>query len=75
MATSKSVTVKQVKSETGTSQRQRATLRGLGLRGINSSKTLADSVEVRGMITKVQHLITVEEQQPQRSARKNASAS
>jgi large subunit ribosomal protein L30 len=40
---------------------QRATVRGLGLRKVNSTRLLQDTVEVRGMLTKVFHLVTVEE--------------
>ncbi|MEW6140511.1 MAG: 50S ribosomal protein L30 [Thermodesulfobacteriota bacterium] len=37
------------------------TVRGLGLRKLNSSRVLKDTPEVRGMINKVRHLIHVEE--------------
>lgn len=40
---------------------QRATLCGLGLNKIGRTRELQDSPEVRGMITKVKHLIKVEE--------------
>jgi large subunit ribosomal protein L30 len=40
---------------------QRATVRGLGLRKVNSTRLLQDTVEVRGMLTKVIHLVAVEE--------------
>jgi len=53
--------VKQVRSEIGYDQRQRATLRGLGLGGPNSSAELEDTAAVRGMIDKVKHLVQVEE--------------
>ena len=38
---------------------QRQTLVGLGLNRINRTKTLPDTPEVRGMIEKVKHLVTV----------------
>ncbi len=55
------VRVKQVKSEIGYDRRQRATLRGLGLRRMNQSVELEDTPAVRGMIKKVRHLVIVEE--------------
>lgn len=39
---------------------QRLTVRGLGLRGINSSVIVADTPSFRGMIKKVIHLVRVE---------------
>ncbi len=40
---------------------QRETIRGLGLRKIRQSRVLADNPAIRGMITKVNHLVEVEE--------------
>ena len=51
--------VKQVRSEIGYTQRQRATLVGLGLRRINHVVELEDTPSVRGMIAKVGHLVVV----------------
>jgi len=42
-------------------QSQRATVKGLGLKKINSSRLLQDTPDVRGMVLKVKHLIEVEE--------------
>ena len=53
--------VTQVKSGIGTKPKHRGTLRALGLRGIGQSNVLADRPEIRGMIARVPHLITVEE--------------
>jgi large subunit ribosomal protein L30 len=39
---------------------QRQTLIGLGLNKMHKSVELTDSPEVRGMIRKVQHMVTVE---------------
>ena len=55
------VVVKQVRSAIGFNQRQRATLRGLGLRRVNSVSDLEDTPSVRGMIDKVKHLVVVVE--------------
>jgi large subunit ribosomal protein L30 len=40
---------------------QRETVRGLGLKKLNSTRTLQDTPEVRGMILKVLHLVEMEE--------------
>ena len=39
---------------------QRATLIGLGLDKMHKTRELEDSPEVRGMIRKVQHMVSVE---------------
>ncbi|MDO8438486.1 MAG: 50S ribosomal protein L30 [Nitrosomonadaceae bacterium] len=49
-----------IKSIIGTKQSHRATVRGLGLRGVNSSAELEDTPSVRGMINKVYYLVKVE---------------
>ena len=53
--------VTQIKSSIGTKPKHRGTLRALGLRGIGKTNTLPDRPEIRGMIARVPHLITVEE--------------
>ncbi len=50
-----------VKSPIGYSQRQRRTLRTLGLRHLNDVAEWPDTPVVRGMIQKVSHLVHVEE--------------
>ena len=59
--TQKQLKVTLVRSVIGTRESHRATVRGLGLRGLNSSRVLIDTPEVRGMIRKVDYLITVSE--------------
>lgn len=49
------------KSVIGSTETQRATVRGLGLKKIRSSKVLINTPAVRGMIKKVIHLVDVEE--------------
>tara|TARA_B100001093_G_C25984854_1_gene658959 strand:+ start:183 stop:368 length:186 start_codon:yes stop_codon:yes gene_type:complete len=49
------------KSVIGSTESQRATVRGLGLKKIRSSKLLINTPAVRGMIKKVIHLVDVEE--------------
>lgn len=50
-----------VKSEIGRPEKQRKVLRGMGLNKLNSSVTLSDTPQIRGMINKVNHLVSVEE--------------
>jgi large subunit ribosomal protein L30 len=49
-----------VRSVIGYPQRQRETVRGLGLRKINSQVVRPNRPEIRGMIAKVSHLVKVE---------------
>jgi large subunit ribosomal protein L30 len=57
----KRLRVRQLKSAIGYRDDQRQTLRGLGLRRIGAARELADTPSVRGMISKVRHLVAVEE--------------
>jgi large subunit ribosomal protein L30 len=59
MSDKKTLTVKLVKSVAGTREDHRATVRGLGLRKLNSTRTLEDTAAVRGMINKVSYLVQV----------------
>ena len=61
MSAAGKVKVKQVKSEIGYNRKQRATLRGLGLRRMHQTVELEDTPAVRGMINKVIHLVEVVE--------------
>ena len=56
-----SLKVVQVKSAIGTRPAHRGTLRALGLGRIGKAKVLPDRPEIRGMIARVPHLVTVEE--------------
>jgi len=51
--------VKLVRSIAGTRESHRATVRGLGLRKLNSESTLEDTPAVRGMINKISYLVKV----------------
>jgi large subunit ribosomal protein L30 len=53
--------VTQVRSAIGTKPKHRGTLRALGLRKVGQTNVLPDRPEIRGMIARVPHLITVEE--------------
>jgi large subunit ribosomal protein L30 len=56
-----SLTITQVKSANGTNERQKATLRTLGLRKIGQTVERPDSPQLRGLVHTVRHLLTVEE--------------
>ena len=53
------ITVTQVRSGIGAKPKTRGTLRALGLGRIGKTNTLPDRPEIRGMIARVPHLITV----------------
>ena len=55
------VVVIQRRSRNGSDQRQRDTLRSLGLRRIGHRVELEDTPQIRGMIAKVSHLVEVSE--------------
>jgi large subunit ribosomal protein L30 len=57
-----SIKVTQTRSAIGSKPKQRGTLRALGLGRIGKSHVLPDTPDVRGMLARVPHLITVEEQ-------------
>ena len=59
MSEKKIVKIKLVRSLIGTRESHRATVRGLGLRRINSVSELEDTPAVRGMINKVSYLVKV----------------
>jgi large subunit ribosomal protein L30 len=61
MTSAARIRVRWVRSAIGYDRRQRAVLRGLGLRRLNQSVELEDTPSVRGMINAVSHLIRVEE--------------
>ena len=50
-----------IKSYIGRPQKQRKVLRGMGLEKLNRSVLLNDTPEIRGMVNKVSHLVSVEE--------------
>ena len=54
------ITITQIGSPIGRRKDQRQTLVGLGLNKMYRTRTLEDTPSIRGMITKVQHLIRVE---------------
>lgn len=54
------IVVSQVRSAIGSKPKHRSTLRALGLGRIGKSRRLPDRPEIRGMIARVPHLVTVE---------------
>ena len=58
----KTVRVTQIKSAIRRPKDQRATLIGLGLNKIDRTRELEDTPSVRGMISKVSHLVRVEDE-------------
>ncbi|MGE5635477.1 MAG: 50S ribosomal protein L30 [Nocardioidaceae bacterium] len=54
------VRIRQVRSSNGSSRRQRATLRSLGLGRIGKSCERSDSEALRGQLAAVGHLVEVE---------------
>lgn len=62
MAGESTIVVTQIRSAIGSKPKQRGTLRALGLGRIGKSNTLPDRPEIRGMLARVPHLISVEEQ-------------
>lgn len=61
MASNKGFKVTLVKSVFGQLKAHRATVRGLGLRRIRDTVTVADTPEIRGMLNASGHLLKVEE--------------
>ncbi len=50
-----------MKSANGTTERQRDTLRSLGLRRIGRTVEVRDTPQARGMLHRVRHLVRVED--------------
>ena len=57
----RNIRIRLVRSPIGGTERQKATVRALGLRRIRQVVERPDNEAVRGMIFKVQHLVQVEE--------------
>lgn len=53
------IIIKQIRSRIGTKPKQKATLTALGLRKIGVERVHIDSPEIRGMIERVKHLVSV----------------
>ena len=59
MTTQQTVKVQLVRSPIRCKQSHRDTVRGLGLRRLNSTRELQDTPAVRGMIDKIAYLVKV----------------
>lgn len=59
MSEKSTIKVQLVRSPIGCKESHRATVRGLGLRRLNSVSELVDTPAVRGMINKVAYLVRV----------------
>ena len=59
MTTASRLKVQLIRSPIGTKESHRATVRGLGLRGVNSVSELEDTPAVRGMINKIAYLVKI----------------
>jgi len=57
----KMIKITLVRSPIGNTERHKATIRALGLHRIGQSVEQPNSLSVRGMISKVNHLVQVEE--------------
>lgn len=57
----KMLKITKVKSVIGRPEKQRKILKGMGLTKLNKTVTLEDTPQIRGMINKVMHLVSVEE--------------
>lgn len=55
----KKLRIRQIRSTIGRCQSQRLIIKGLGLGRINKEVIKSDSCSIRGMVTKVQHLVQV----------------
>jgi large subunit ribosomal protein L30 len=57
MTTTNTIKVQLVRSPIGCKESHRATVRGLGLRKLNSVSELQDTPAVRGMVNKISYLV------------------
>jgi len=58
---SRKIAVKQIRSVIGRPEKQKRTMKALGLRKMNATAIHADTPVIRGMVAKVQHLVEVRE--------------
>ena len=61
MASKKSIVIEQYRSGIGFSERQRRTLKALGLRKMRQRVERPDNAAVRGMVAKICHLVRIVE--------------
>lgn len=56
-----SIKIRLVRSMIGRPEKHRRVLRGMGLTRLNKTVAFKDTPEIRGMINKVSHLVSTEE--------------
>lgn len=56
------LSITQVRSAIGRSQKQQGTIRALGIRRLHHTVAHNDTPQIRGMIAKVVHLVSVSEE-------------
>ncbi len=59
MAETKTIKIKQVRSGIGFDKKQKAVLKGLGFTKLQQVIERPDTKDIRGMVHKVRHLVTV----------------
>lgn len=57
----KKIKITQIKSKIDRTEKQKQTLKALGLRKLNASREVEVTPQIEGMISKVEHLVKVEE--------------
>lgn len=55
------INIKLIKSFIGLPEKHKAVLRGLGLKKVNGVVELNDTPEIRGMLRKISHCVTISE--------------
>jgi large subunit ribosomal protein L30 len=60
-ASQKYLRITLVRSPLGNTERHKATVRSLGLRRMHQTVEVVDSPQLRGMVAKVAHMVSVEE--------------
>ena len=61
MSKIKNINITQIKSGIGYRKKTKDTLRALGIRKLNQTVEKKDTPSIRGMISKISHLLKVEE--------------
>ncbi|OGC76935.1 MAG: 50S ribosomal protein L30 [candidate division Zixibacteria bacterium RBG_16_40_9] len=63
----KKLKIKQIKSAIGYSQREKNTIKALGIRKLQQEVIKPNNPQIQGMIGKVRHLLKVEEVKPEKA--------
>ncbi len=59
MSEKKTIRVRQIKSGIGYNKKQKACLRGLGMRRMHQEVELEDTPSIRGMVNTIPHLVQI----------------